>query len=232
MYETLESLLKLYKNDKVTDYVVEKEFAKYIGDHVGVKIIKDAATSNTSYVAFVIPEKHVEGFYLNIILDKFALNKYNESEIITILNKLKEKKFIFTKKYHEFLTDKSGNEVTFSDAMGFLLNLYSLYRNDLAFKCDEYLPAEDEILKIADKYNTGEATQEDTENLLVKHFINYAIISYIEKYVNESIKLDFTGDKPRVNDFGDEIDAFSKDQTFVPFGHVEIKHDYKPSTNQ
>lgn len=229
MNETITSLLKLYKDGKITEYVLEKEFAKYIGDKVGVKILVDSTNTNTSYVAFVIPEKHVEGLYLNIIFDRKALfNLYDENEIIAILDKLKEKKFAFIKKYYDFITEKAGQEITFSEAMGFLLNLYAFYRGDLAFKNTEFLPSEDEILKVADKFNVGQGTQEDTENLLVKHYISYPIIAFVEKYVTESSKIYLSSNTPTVDALNDEIGAFCKDQWAVPFGHVEIPYNHKP----
>lgn len=236
--EKVESLLDLYRKEKITDYVIERELSSFLGNDVSVLFSKDCKNNiPTSFILFAVPEKLVEGLHLTLIVDKMSLlNNYSDTEIGMLFDKFKSEKYTIYKKYMTFLNENIDKDISFNYALGFLLNLYASYKNKLIFDNSSFLPSDDELLKYCDKFSMEEATSGDLESLLIQEFICPEIVDFAKKYVRQA------KGELRIKTVENELDKYS-----INFGQQEIRKyanncldgwnrnipfDYVPDTNQ
>lgn len=238
MMESLESLISLYKKDKITDYVVERELSLFLGMNVHVRITTESMNAGgKSFVLFAIPEKLTEGFVITIFVDKYAIqNFYTAEEFEVLMNRFKKKIQTILRRYFQFLTENDNNDITYNYALGFLLSLYSLYRGDLIISNDSFLVDEADLLKLADKFSLGDVKKEDMEAALINNMINGEIAEFIKRYVRVSGELKFvitddTDEKPSFNVWQKEI-LNNVTSSYGIRNHKEIPYDYLPKTNQ
>lgn len=235
--EKIKSILMLYKQDKISEYVLERELGEYFGDLVRIQIEKESTTGKTSYCIFAIPELKKEGFRILFIIDKNALkNIYKEDEFVVVCERLKNKLQNILKRYHSFRKETSDSEVSMNHALGFLLSLYSSYYSDLLIGNREYLPEEDDIMKYTDLFTMEEANSEDLETVKIKGILSNTIIDAAKVYVKfaTGLKLNFAStevEKPVFNLGQQEIIKHCT-STFGVRDHKEIPYDYLPKTNQ
>ena len=235
--EKLETLFKLYKNDSITDYVVERELSRYFGDQVSVRLTEDLGVNRgTTFTYFALPEKLVEGYHITYFLDKAAIKViYTEEELAMITEKLNNKTFSIIRKYNSFLNETKDFAVTYTEALAFLLELYSFYRSEMSIKNGELLPADDEILKYVDKFNTQKAEDIDIECLLQKGYIPPQAISFAKAMSHDipgSITINFSKEeRPSMNIGYNAIKSVCT-STFGEREHKDIDPNYIPSTNQ
>ena len=90
--EKIKSILTLYKQSKISEYVLERELGEYFGDLVRVQIEKESTTGKVSYCIFAIPELKQEGLRLTFVMDSNALkNIYKEEEFVVVCERMKDK---------------------------------------------------------------------------------------------------------------------------------------------
>ena len=90
--EKIKSILTLYKQSKISEYVLERELGEYFGDLVRVQIEKESTTGKVSYCIFAIPELKQEGLRLTFVMDSNALkNIYKEDEFVVVCERMKDK---------------------------------------------------------------------------------------------------------------------------------------------
>lgn len=239
--EKIKSLVQMYKKDKVTDYVLERELSVFFtegGVRTTVRLEKEIGLNKTSYCFFLVPERREEGFHMNIVVDVNCIKiYYSEDEIVEICNRLRNKLQTYLGKYHRFVSDNAGKEVGRNAAIGFLLSLYSTYRSSLIVESDSFLPDENDVLKYADIFTMETANSEDLETIKVRGMISNVIIDLCKKYIkaSDSIKLKFmdtyTIEKPTFC-LGDQEIRKHCTSTFGVRDHKEIPYDYLPKTNQ
>ena len=236
--EKIKTIVEMYKKDKVTDYVLERELSEFFGDLVEVKLEKEKGIGKESYCVFAIPEKRQEGFKIVFVIDVNAIkNIYKEDEFAVVCERLQDKIQKILTKYHAFKNETAGKDITLNCALGFLLNLYLSYRNELAIGSAEYLTDEVDVMKYADIFSLENGNSEDLENAKIKGIISNTILEYCKKYVKLADVMRFT-----TSTFGEpEKPVFCMGQqemikhvtsTFGVRDHKEIPYDYLPKTNQ
>lgn len=239
MNEKLQSVLTLYKKDQITNYVAEREIAQAMGENVSVKIVKDPKNiASTSFCVFALPKKLVQGYHITFIIDEDALRQiYSEEDFAVVVERLNAKKQAILTKYHKFEKETKKRDVSYNFALGFLLELYSLYRADLSVKDGEYLPDDSEMLKFAELFTSESGTQQDIEKLLLGEFVCPEIIEMVKGYVKtgdfRDDILDFKAETetPKFNGGQQEIKKYAT-STFGIRNHKDIPYDYIPKTNQ
>jgi len=181
--ENIESLITMFKEDKVTTYVAERELSKYLGDRCSVKIVEIRNHDvNKSFCFFALPEIRVEGFSVLFIVDKNAITQfYTEEEVRVICDRLKADFQKILSKYNSFIGSYSTRDLSKNEILGFLLNLYSSYSGAFAIGEKNATPNIDEVLKLADKFSLGQGTAEDVERLQILDMISPEVIEYCEK---------------------------------------------------
>lgn len=234
--EKIESLMSLYRKDKITDYVIERELAAYMGNDISVKFSEDSKATSNTFGFFALPERLVEGLHITFIVDKNAfLNFYSDQEIQIIVERLKMEKQHIYKKYMEFISEGNDRDISFDYAMGFLLNLYSLYKSKLIIEDGSFLIPDDELLKYIDKFSLEIATNSDVEAMMINQYICQEIVEFAKKYVkvnNDEIKIkivDINYEMPQLNLGMQEIRKYANPNYIK---HQDIPYDYKPETNQ
>lgn len=237
--EALQNIVAMYKKDKITKYVAEREIAKFMGDKTHAVISDDKKNIiSKTFGVFVLPERLTDGFHITYVIDSNAIMSfYSEEEFGIVMTRLKNNVQHIFKKYHEFNNSNKENEVSYGDALGFILDLYAGYRHLLRVneKSDEYLTDDDVIRLYIDKFITGKATKEDSEKLALEEFVSPEILEFVKRYIkrgNNFIRIVDNADEiPTVNMFTNII----KDNVTSTFGirdHKEIPHDFLPKTNQ
>ena len=240
--EELQNVVAMYKKDKITQYVVEREIAKFLGDKVHVKISDENRNVVTkTFGVFILPEKLTDGFHITYFIDKSAiLSFYTEEEFSVVLMRLKDSKQDVLKRFNDFLNENLRRDVSYNSALGFILDLYASYRNLLSIgaKSEIYLPDDDIVRIYSDKFSTEVATNEDREKLALEEFISPQVLEFVKKYVKiadeSEIKIKFVDNATEIPQFN-YFYQHTKENVTGTFGirdHKEIPHDYIPRTNQ
>lgn len=241
--ENIESLIKLYRKDTITDYVMERELTRYLGEDTTVRLIeKPNKNLNKSFCIFPIPERLVEGFHIVYFVDKDALKvSYDVPDIILILARVKSSKQDIFMAYNKFIRRNESSDISYGMALGFLLDLYLTFRISLDIRSDiDLLPEEEKIRDISVKANNGEYKPEDREALLIINALSNEVLEFAKKYVKTNPtniggpRLVLVSDAdmiPSVNLGQQEIMAHCT-STFGIRQHTEIPENYKPETNQ
>ena len=181
--ENIEALITMYKADKITPYVVERELSNYMGNRCVVQIIEQTNHDvNKSFCFFALPELKVEGLVLTFIVDKAAiLSLYNADEVAVICERLRNNIQKILSKYNDFLNNHAAQDISKYDILGFILGLYSLYAGEFNVGGKNASPDIDEVLKASDKFITGQAIPEDIERLQISDIICKEVLDYCER---------------------------------------------------
>ena len=236
--EKIKSVLMLYKKDKISEYVLERELGQFFGDSVQVIIEKESTTGKESYCVFAVPQMRSEGLRIVFVMDKNAIrNIYSEEEFVVVCERLRDQIQPIMRRYYNFVRDTRENDVGMNAALGFFLSLYMSYLSDLVFGNVEKLPDEDDIMKYADLFTMENANSEDLENAKIKGILSNSILELAKKYVKMSdvIKL-AVHDRPEMEKpvfcMGQQEIIKHVTSTFGVRDHKEIPYDYLPKTNQ
>lgn len=236
--EKIKSIVTLYKQDKISEYVLERELGEYFGDLVNIQIEKESTTGKQSYCFFAFPKMKKEGFRLTFIIDSNAIkNIYKEDEFVVVCERLKGKIQNILKRYHSFMSETKTRDISMNSALGFLLNLYLSYRSELIIGNIEALPEETDIMKYADLFSMESANSEDLETVKIKGILTNAILLMAKEYVKLSDVLtlnvtDRTEYEKPVFCMGQQEIIKHVTSTFGVRDHKEIPYDYLPKTNQ
>lgn len=240
--QNLEELVRLYKEGRLTKYVLEKEFSVAMGNHCEVYIVDDAAPStHMSYGIFTVPEKRSNGIYLMYFIDKSAIfNFYKAEEFIKAMMGLKSEQQKMFHEFSEFLRSTSANSVSFNEIFAEYLRLYSMGRPhlDVASIGDEFLPGELYVSELIVKFDDGKASEQDVEDLRINDLIPARIIQLARDFAKKSgsdeviIPVRKEADMvPTFNIGRQEVLELVNSQTDY-IGHKDIKYNYLPDTNQ
>lgn len=235
----LQNTILMYKKDRITKYVLEREIAAFMGDKVHVKVDCNRNVVGKTYCINVFPERQSDGFHLTLIIDENAIKGlFTEEEFVKILEKLYEQNQKILQKYNSFSIETAQTEVSMSMALGFILDLYLDYRNCfLGFGKDTVLTDENELRNLTDKFNLETADTSDKERLVLDGFISELGIEMCKKYIHtmDGIKIHFADDNeqetPDVDFWNNRMEELST-STIGVRDHKEIPDDYLPKTNQ
>ena len=238
MNEKMQSIISLFKKDQITPYVVEREVAQELGDDCSVKIVKDPKNIATkSFCIFALPQKLINGFHITFIVDEGCIkNIYTDEDFAVVVERLKNKKQAIFKRFNKFLKETKNKDTSYNYALGFILDLYNVYRADLTVRDGEYLPDDGEMMKYADLFTMENGNKEDIESLLLGEFVCPEIIEFVKQYVKAG---EFKEENEKI--FEVEVPTFNLGQqeikkhvssTFGIRNHKDIPYDYYPKTNQ
>lgn len=239
--EKVKSLVDMYKKEQISDYVLERELASYMGEKVHVIISKDNKNIVTkTFAVFMFPQLLSDGFHITYIIDVHAIKEfYNAEEFAVVISRLKDKNQKYLAKFNTFNKDSRDGVVTYGYALGFFLDLYASYMSELRInsESDKFLPEADEIRKYADKFNTETNDRSDLESLVLKGYLCDEATEFIKKYIHDSrkgedglvVKLvdDSIFDVPQFN-LGQQELLKMATSSFGTRDHKEIPHDYQP----
>lgn len=236
--EYIKTVIEMFKKGKTTKYILEKELGNFLGLNIFVRLSEDCKNNNQSFILFAIPEYKTEGFVLTYVLDKNALmNLLSTDELVDILDALKRKTQKIYKMFFTSVVENTNRDISRNNELGFLLNLYTQYSDVFEVSGKNITPDIDEILKLADVFNTEKGTDEDIENAIVKGILCQDIIEFAERCVRVGkdeviIKLtDYHSEIPTFN-LGYQELYDNCTSTFGVRDHKEIPYNYLPSTNQ
>ena len=234
-------LLKLYKDGKITQYVLEKEIGNYLGERVIVKVVKCFHHTARTFIVFPAAEIKENGIYLNVYIDEGSLlEALTAEEMFNVLKVLKENIQSIYRNYMSFISSSAANSLTVTEVLVEYLKQYmSLIQffevvNDRTKKVLHSVASLDEIIENLDN---GRAAGQDLEELIIKDYIPREVLD-LSKSISEKS--------------GGELGLFRDlNRQELPIGSVcnyeirkyaehsinidnyrKIPHDYYPSTNQ
>ena len=109
--EKVKTLVEMYKKDKISDYVLEKELAQFFGDLVSVQIEKENISGAKSYCIFAVPERKQEGLKLTFIIDANAIKTiYQNDDFAFVCGRLKNEIQHILRKYNSFYLETLSKE--------------------------------------------------------------------------------------------------------------------------
>lgn len=246
----LENLIKLYKEEKITQYVLEKELTLAVQKNVrcSVKIEDDIKkNTNTTFGITTLPELKNKNLYATYIIDKNLIKNFlTEEEVLLFLfNEVKNTQNILSA-LSRFTNEKKDMEITVRDALQLFLRIFSISLNNIPLILKEKFSQlkalstfEDIRQIIIELENDDIELEEIIEKLKTKDLIPHLFIEKAKELSVKSLKgedaslsIDLTFDKsaPLYNVQADRI----KEITSNSYDNLksEISHDYYPSTNQ
>lgn len=240
--EQLANLVRLYKENKTTKYILEKELTVFMGNHCEVYIVEDSAPSTSmSYGVFVIPEQRSNGIYLMYFVDRSALfNFYSEKEFVLAMKQLKADQQKVFHEYSNFMKSTAANSVSFNEIFAEYLRLYGIIRASLQTSGtnNDFLPSDKSITEMVVKFEDGLANEQDVENLKINDVVPFKAIELARKFSEKSgsdeVNVIFNKsalETPSMNLGRQEVLELVNSETDY-IGHKDIKYDYLPSTNQ
>jgi hypothetical protein len=164
----LAQTIELYKNDKLTKYVVEKELAAaaklLILTDVGITVkIESDEGSNTSstYLSATMPGV-MNTTSMTILLDEDAVrNILSPQEVVQVFTTECMNNQAILKEYSRFLLSYSNEDITVSDALETFLRLYKISVD----AAEEKVPAIVKKLREKKMYTTTEAIVKELDCL-------------------------------------------------------------------
>ena len=240
--EELKNTLEQYKNDQITDFVLEKTLAEFLGNrniNINVKVVEGKAGSQTSFVMFAIPERLTEGYSITFYLDKNALRSgiFETWELRSMFTRLVAHIQTILSAYRKFEINTVTFDVSFGYALAYLLALYKEYRDCfLALDKEKYLPDVSKLNEYIEKLKSGDELSSTIEALKINEYICDEIVDHTKKYVRENgeIKIRFTT-KPETEkpvELGSIMIRPYATNDFGVRSSKEISYDYNPLTNQ
>lgn len=236
--EKIKNVVEMYRKQQISEYVLERELASFMGDKAHVVISKDNKNIVTkSFAVFLFPQMMSDGFHITYIIDEHAVKDfYNAEEFAVVMNRLRGKTQKYLLKFNEFIKDTKEQTVSYSFALGFFLDLYAMYMHELRINetSDNFLPDAAELKGYADKFNTETSERSDLESLVLKGYLCDEITEFVKKYIHESkndnisIKLVDKNafETPQFNLGQQELLKFAT-SSFGVRDHKELPHDYK-----
>jgi hypothetical protein len=253
----LAQIIELYKNDKLTKYVVEKELVNaarfFIKTGVGISVkIESDEGSNTSstYLSATMPGvMNIED--LTVLLDEDAVkNILSPEEVVKVFTTECMNNQAILKEYSRFLLSHSNEDITVIDALETFLNLYKISMNAHEEKVPEIVsklrekkmyPESDCIIKELENLNSNEEKIDIVlERLIVSDTLPTVFVKRSKEVAQkirnhykkiETIDVRYSDENPHVNNFQKQRIA-ATDGKYVNMKGKEIAHDYKPTTNQ
>jgi len=246
----LENLIKLYKEQKITQYVLEKELTQAVQKNVrcSVKIEDDIKkNTNTTFGITTLPELKNKNLYATYLIDKNLIQNFlTEEEILLFLfNETRNTQNILSA-LTRFCNEKKDMEMTVRDVLQLFLRIYSISLNNIPLILKEKFSQlnvlstfEDVRQIIIDLENDDIDLEEIIEKIKTKDIIPHLFIEKAKELSRKSLKgdedsisVDLTFDKsmPIYNAQADRI----KEITSNSYDNLksEISYDYYPSTNQ
>ena len=223
----LAQTIELYKNDKLTKYVVEKELANaaklLILTDVGITVkIESDEGSNTSstYLSATMPGI-MNTTSMTILLDEDAVkNILSPEEVVQIFTTECMNNQAILKEYSRFLLGYSNEDITVSDALETFLRLYKISVAAAEEKVPvivsklrekKMYPTTEAIVKELDCLNSGEEKLDlILERLIVSDTLPTALVKRsqevaqkIREYYKkvETIDVKYSDENPHMNNF-------------------------------
>jgi len=245
----LENLIKLYKENKINEYVLEKELTLSVQKNVrcSVKIIEDIiGSTNSTFGITSLPEKKNGILYITYLIDKALIKNFlSEEEVLTFLfNEIKNTQTIFSY-FTKFLIEKKDTEISLRESIIFFLNIYFISLKAIPENIKEKLyelkalPSYETLKNEVDALNNEEEPLEEIiEKLKINDTIPNIFLEEAKKISEESLKQE----EPIIVDLNLETAALTTNKNFDRIASYssnaynnlkrEIPYDYYPSTNQ
>lgn len=232
-------MISLYKENKITKYVLERELSHLLGDDWEVRITSNAkATTTTTYGIFPMPEKRLNGLHVVCFIDECALESfYSAEELVERLQLIAPMKQTFIKSFFKLLVNHKNSALMFSDVIACFLRIYQSCIQYLSVPGKDFIPSNSTILELISSFENDEEVRKNIERLTINNIIPKDVIAAAETLVHDSAGI---SDEPTiaisdiplpsVNLGRQEIRTFC-DGTYE-LGHKDIPWDYTPSTNQ
>lgn len=245
--ENLENVVNLYRNGKITQYVLEKELTNAVQGIIpaSVKIVKDPGSTNTTFGIATVPNKSGKIFSVEYLIDYNAINGFlTVKENLELLFRETRNTQKILSAYAKFLAIKKGMEIPYSEAVIFFLGLYKMtllnFSEELRTKLlslkslPEIRKIEEEIEKLE---NGTEKVEIVLERLIVEDLVPKEFIEAAKELSRSTINTSYEPveksdpEKPTFNKEYEKTKSFSS-STFGIRSSQEINPSYKPSTNQ
>lgn len=234
-------LLKLFKDGKITQYVLEKEIGKFLSERAEVKVVKCFHHTARTFVVFPAAEVKSNGLYMNVYIDEGALlEALTAEEMYEILRITRDNIQSIFKNYMGFISSSAANSVTVTEV---LLEYLKAYENILPYlreaneKSKKVLHSPMSLSEVIEKLDNGRTDAQGIEELIIKDYIPREVLELSERISAASggesgLALEINHrELPIANLCQSEIRQYAQSSINLD-KHREIPHDYKPSTNQ
>ena len=248
MNDEILSLIKFYKEDKITRHVLEKELAlKLAGNKKLFFEIVDSKSHNTatSFVMAVLPYEDCGVIKSKIIIDANVFGVYEAKEILKMINLELANLTTRLKKFYRFI--KKANNPPISESLAFFLSLYKdtlVSLKTLDFNCiskASILPRVEELDKLIEAANDNVGSVESLiERISIADVLPEEIVTFAKElsaHMNSDVMIrvvdsDDVNDLPSVNAYFNRIEAVCTSTYGAKPHSTKIRHDYLPETNQ
>lgn len=125
----IKDIIEFYKTEKISDHSFKMEITRALSplSHVSVDLDlgTTASTTNSSYIAALIPEKVNGELFSTLILDKYALiNVLGVDDIDFILKTSENFSTFAAKMLNDFIVRNAESEVSFNDCILLYISIY------------------------------------------------------------------------------------------------------------
>lgn len=233
-------LIQLFKDGKITEYVLERELGKFLGERVFVKIVKCFHHTARTFVVFPAAEVKSNGIFLNVYIDEGALlETLSAEEMFNILRILRDSIQSIYRSYMNFVATTAANSLTVSEVLAEYLKQYAQLLQLFEAcdgNCKKVLHSLINLNELIEKLDNGHGSYQDIEELIIKDYIPREILELSEKISENSGGESGLQNNirrveiPSINLCQGEIRQYAKNS--IKLDRREIPHDYRPSTNQ
>ena len=248
MNDEILSLIKFYKEDKITRHVLEKELTlKLAGNRKLFFEIVDNKSHNTatSFILAVLPYADCGVIKSRMIIDANVFRIYEAKEILKMINLELSNVTARMRKFYKFI--KKAEVPPVSESLAFFLGLYkdtliSLKTLDFnQISKASILPRTEDIDKLITAANNNTSSIESLiERVYVADILPEAIITFakdLSKSLNDCdiirvVDSQDVNDLPSINAYFNRIEAVCTSTYGARPMSTKIRHDYIPETNQ
>ena len=248
MNDEILSLIKFYKEDKITRHVLEKELTlKLAGNKKIFFEIVDTRSHNTatSFVLSTLPYVDCGVIKSKFIIDANAFRIYEAKEILKMINLELSNHTARIRKFYKFI--KTANIPPISESLVFFLGLY---RDTLStLKTLDFniiskvsiLPRIEDIDSIIKSSNDNEISVDTLiERISIADLLPEEVISFAKKLSEDMnsdtfirvVDSDDINDLPSINAYFNRIENVCTSTYGAKPVSTKIRHDYIPETNQ
>ena len=232
-------LIKLYKQNKITEYCLCQELGHLLGEYDEVKIHNANATTTTdSFGIFVVPEQKVNGVKLTYFIDKGALfNLYTPEELLERIVLIASVRQNIVSEFLKFVLGRKESVISLGAALACLLRIYQGTLSYLKVDGKDFLPTDTAVGRIVNELEAGKNVDANIENLGIANILPKEAVDsaklMVHDYPDEILTtIKFSAEeKPSQNIFATARRKYC-DGTYADLGHMDIPDNYKPSTNQ
>ena len=232
-------LIKLYKQNKITEYCLCQELGHLLGEYDEVKIHNTNTTTTTdSFGIFVIPEQKVNGVKLTYFIDKGALfNLYTPEELLERIVLIASIRQNIVSEFLKFVLGRKESVISLGAALACLLRIYQGTLSYLKVDGKDFLPTDTAVGRIVNELEAGKNVDANIENLGIANILPKEAVDsaklMVHDYPDEILTtIKFSDEeKPSQNIFTTARRKYC-DGTYEDLGHMDIPYNYKPSTNQ